>query len=690
MAVLVVRSILGHVVPRLFPSLAGSRHGRLSRIVTELNVMSTSYRYRLDAVPAGLSLFVISQALNVLVFFLIGKVLFISRMTATLVQHFLMVPLTLFTVTVPVPFGALSLTEGDGNQLLNLDGHPRRCQTVPTELEMVRPKPLRSGSILWPLVLAVAVLAITAIPYAIGFLRQPTGTVFRGLVEFMEDEDMYFSFIRQAADGHHLFVNRLTSMDHDPVFFNPQWWLVGRIMAWMGDSSQWAYQIWRAAGALGVMFGFSALAEIVLRDRGQRRIALLMCAFGGGFFWLCGLLMLLQPALPMEKALTCLPLEFRMDLMAGTHPFHQILGNPHFSLPLGLFLLFFAWYIRGELTGSPRCYGIAAALAVIEGMMRPYDLIALYTVIPSFLLIELAVTRELDLRKLGLRTLPLVAIAPVLFYNIYIFRYHCVFKYWGSQGNSFMVEVPCHFLSLGLAGVLVAVRLALAKTYPLRTSTERLLLAWMATVFFFCHAHKLPMFHFMPYTFQLGTTIMPPVILLGVVVIDPARWPGWERRSVLRPLIPAAFVTVNGLSSVLLVAWLSLDIIHNKIYYIKITELNGYHIIKCKATDTDVVLCVRETGHRLARYASVRVVVGHWSVTPHILELEPRIARFYRGEMPPWESKDFLEQLGVTWVYWGSNERELGGPDMKAIPGFEKRVINQDVVLYFSRRGGHL
>ena len=51
--VLVLAPILGHVVPRLFPSLAGSRHGRLSTIVAELNVTSTTYRHRLDAVLAG-------------------------------------------------------------------------------------------------------------------------------------------------------------------------------------------------------------------------------------------------------------------------------------------------------------------------------------------------------------------------------------------------------------------------------------------------------------------------------------------------------------------------------------------------------------------------------------------------------------------------------------------------------------
>ena len=45
-------------------------------------------------------------------------------MTTTLAQHFLMVPLTLFSMAVPLPFGALGLSEEVGKQLFKLVGHP--------------------------------------------------------------------------------------------------------------------------------------------------------------------------------------------------------------------------------------------------------------------------------------------------------------------------------------------------------------------------------------------------------------------------------------------------------------------------------------------------------------------------------------------------------------------------------------
>ena len=115
--------IFTQAVTRLFPGLVGSGHGRLGMIMTELKAMSTTYRRRLDVVFIGLASSVFGHGLNVLAFYLVGKMLFPS-MTTTLAQHFLMVPLTLFTMAVPLPFGALGLSEGVGDQLGKLVGHP--------------------------------------------------------------------------------------------------------------------------------------------------------------------------------------------------------------------------------------------------------------------------------------------------------------------------------------------------------------------------------------------------------------------------------------------------------------------------------------------------------------------------------------------------------------------------------------
>jgi glycosyltransferase 2 family protein len=122
--ILVLTLIFTQAFTRFIPRSSGSGHSRLGGIVTELNAMSTTYRRRLDVVFAGLLLSVAGHALNVYAFYLMGKMLFPTSMPTTLAQHFLMVPLTLFTMVVPIPFGALGVSEEAANQIGKLVGHP--------------------------------------------------------------------------------------------------------------------------------------------------------------------------------------------------------------------------------------------------------------------------------------------------------------------------------------------------------------------------------------------------------------------------------------------------------------------------------------------------------------------------------------------------------------------------------------
>ncbi len=120
--VFVLVVIFSQVVTRMFPQLTRG-HSRLSLIVSELREMSTTYRSRLDVVVGAAAISVCTHGLNVVAFYLVGRMLFPS-MPTTLAQHFLMVPLTLFSMAVPLPFGALGLSEEVGQQLFKLVGHP--------------------------------------------------------------------------------------------------------------------------------------------------------------------------------------------------------------------------------------------------------------------------------------------------------------------------------------------------------------------------------------------------------------------------------------------------------------------------------------------------------------------------------------------------------------------------------------
>ena len=85
--------------------------------------MSEGYRRRLGTVLGCLIFSSAIHALFVLAYYAVSCTLFPEGLP-TLAQHFLLVPLTLFTTAVPLPFGALGLSEGVSDGLFRMVSHP--------------------------------------------------------------------------------------------------------------------------------------------------------------------------------------------------------------------------------------------------------------------------------------------------------------------------------------------------------------------------------------------------------------------------------------------------------------------------------------------------------------------------------------------------------------------------------------
>lgn len=91
---------------RLFPE-----SGKLGKVLAELVAMASAYRERIGVVALALAMATASHALFVLAFFLADRALFGAEAPGVL-DHFLVVPLVLFSTAIPVPFGALGVSEG--------------------------------------------------------------------------------------------------------------------------------------------------------------------------------------------------------------------------------------------------------------------------------------------------------------------------------------------------------------------------------------------------------------------------------------------------------------------------------------------------------------------------------------------------------------------------------------------------
>ena len=106
--------------PPLYRPLAARLGGRprIANTLNELAIMGSAYRRKLHVVVATVVMSSLTHVLNVVAFFVLGKAMFPD--VPGLAQHFLIVPLVLFSTAIPLPFGALGVSEQISDVLFKL------------------------------------------------------------------------------------------------------------------------------------------------------------------------------------------------------------------------------------------------------------------------------------------------------------------------------------------------------------------------------------------------------------------------------------------------------------------------------------------------------------------------------------------------------------------------------------------
>lgn len=99
-----------------------TKHPRPRAMLEELATLAASYRSRLATVGLALGMAVFSHTLFVLAFLIVDHALF--AVVPTVGEHFAVTPLALFSTAVPLPFGALGVSEQVTDYLFHQVNHP--------------------------------------------------------------------------------------------------------------------------------------------------------------------------------------------------------------------------------------------------------------------------------------------------------------------------------------------------------------------------------------------------------------------------------------------------------------------------------------------------------------------------------------------------------------------------------------
>lgn len=516
----------------------------------------------------------------------------------------------------------------------------------------------------------VVAFAESYLPYYFAEKQCPTHLRFLGQIVWTMDQNMYFSFIRQAFDGEWIFHNRLTYLQNSGAFFNLQFLAIGKLMRLFGLSENAGYQLWRLLGVGFLVCGFMALAWIVLESIRRRIAALCLFIFGGGF----GLFFTLAN---MGRLISKETMDaFTLDLWAGMFPFTQLMANPNFSLPHGIMLLGLALYLIAECKQqSLFYYTLSGVLFLINGLMRPYDLISLYAFIPLFIGIESL--KRFNVTESMKRAVPLFIMFPALFYSMWLFKINAIFKYWSMQGHNigFMPLPHLHLFAYGIILVLAVWRLLQWRSNPI-SSAERFLLIWFVTVFSLTHIGRVvPALGFSP---QIGVPLAAPLVLCGLSL----KFSLSKFKKVLFGGTLLFFIVAGNFG---IIAHFSHPFLKNLCtteHYADQNEMNALIWLNKSMAPDDVVLAMVLAANRICKYTSAATVAGHSSVTPSYMENLLMVYSFLNAESISEKELLLLKKLRVKFIYIGPEERRYLNSNLDTANELQLVFQNASVAIY--------
>jgi hypothetical protein len=350
--------------------------------------------------------------------------------------------------------------------------------------------------------------------------------------------------------------------------------------------------------------------------------------------------------------------------------------NPHFSLPHGLMLIGGALFLMAEMRcQSPWLYVASGAAFLINGFVRPYDLISLAVVIPVFVASE--AIRRFDWRIGALRAIPLAMSLPALGYSIWLFEFHPIFQYWSQQGHNikFMPSPQVQMFAYGSIGLLAMARLLQFRSNPL-SLVERFLLVWFVGIFSCVHLGSLiPALGFSP---QNAIPLFAPLVMLA-----------FSLRVRLRPLHRGLFL--SGMAALLVIgnlgglAYSSQPFTGGRDaskYYATSDEVAALDWLDKNLRPGAVVLALPPVASRISKYTSASSLVGHYSVTPKYNSTMARVRRLLTAhEFTPSERRR-LRDLGADYLFVGPQEQHWLGFDPDGAPGLTRVFAQGSVAIY--------
>lgn len=508
----------------------------------------------------------------------------------------------------------------------------------------------------WCLAFAGVVALVTTIPYVLGYLSQGAAWRFTGFVFAVQDGNSYIAKMLGGSQGAWLFKTPYTAAPQVGVLAFLPYILLGKLAAGKALHEQLValFHLFRIGAIFLLIPAIYRFAAAFIEKIAWRKWVSAMATLGGGLGWVLVLAGLGEWG-------GSLPLDFYSPETFG---FLAVYGLPHLIVARALLLLGLVMYL--ESRGSSRKAWQAGLCFLVMGFFQPLSVVTALAVIAAHLLVLSGAafsSREWEPWRGWVRAALRVGIvaSPVLLYNALALVRDPYLRAWAVQ-NRILSPIPGHYL-IAYGILIIPAYIGARKLLSGTTGSHVLPMAWVIIV---------PALAYAPVNVQrrLPEGAFVALAVLAAIGLERLSASGararWLGPGVLALSLPTTLLLLGGSLSASLHPGLPI--------FRPVEEVDAFEWIAQAAEPGSLVLASFDTANAIPAWADVGVLAGHGPESAGLAEILPQIEMFYgAGETTP-DRLGFLHERGISYVFWGPEERALGSwsPDLEP---FLRRVF---------------
>jgi hypothetical protein len=525
---------------------------------------------------------------------------------------------------------------------------------------------------------AILILVVSCLPYALGYRFAPPGSDFSGFIINAEDSNIYLAAMQQGAQGAWRFRLLYTPEDHPGAFLYLFYLLLGHLSALTGLSLILTYHLARLFCGLVLLLGAYFFIAFFIRRRAVRWIAYLLVCFSSVLGWL---VLLISPTPPGGIS----PIDF---WLMDAYTFFSVLLFPHFSLAMTSLLVVFVAILLYFRTGRTGYLMLGCVALWVLFLVNPKILPVVAAALVGHWLLLWGLRRSLPGREIrGLVVLG-SSLTPWLAYYGYVLVSDPVLGLLIKQDITLSPPPLYYVLGYGLV-FLLAIGGAIYVARQSRES-EFFLLAWPLAAMVALY---------LPFQTQrrMVTGLHIPLCILASLglfkYVLPAvyhsrvsgaisRALSYDRRR-LRLFILNLIVVATFPSNLYLLASSSLAALQGypTLFHTE-AENQAIDWLAENSQPTDTILCSYWVGNYIPARIGHRVFWGHWNLTIDFVSKRQLAETFFQSETDDAARRELLQTCSIAYLFYGPQERALGDFKPEEKPYLKKTFSNSEFSIY--------